>query len=445
MKCMFRIACYIAASLFVLSGVSVNAQNPISPPGIYFADPSAHVFKGKLYLYGSLDESCEYWCSRKHHILSTNDMKKWKVHENVFTSDGENDEVSYNDQLLFAPDCAFRNDTFYLYYCQPDRLTAEGVATSVKPEGPFSNGQVLNVFDFQQIDPSLFIDDDGSAYYLWGQFSLKMARMNPDMRSLDKSTLKDSIITESQHFFHEGAFLTKRNGLYYLVYADLSRSEMPTCIGYSTSESPFGPYTYGGVIVDNDQCNPGNWNNHGSIAEFNNEWYVFYHRSTHGCDKMRKSCVEPITFLPDGSIPEVEMTSQGAGGPIDARSKTGAEAACILQGNVRIESFDKEQEKLSQIRNGDKVVYKYIDFGTGVGKITFRIAPGNSGGTIVINADKPWHKQLASVNIEANSGKTEWQTLTFDVQTISGVHALWFQFSGKEKEELMSIDWFKFD
>lgn len=107
----------------------------------------------------------------------------------------------------------------------------------------------------------------------------------------------------------------------YLVYADLSRADMPTCIGYATSKAPFGPYTYGGVIVDNDHCNPNNWNNHGSIAKFNGQWYVFYHRSTHGCNKMRKACVEPITFNPDGSIPEVEMTSQGAGGPLEATSE----------------------------------------------------------------------------------------------------------------------------
>ncbi len=125
------------------------------------------------------------------------------------------------------------------------------------------------------------------------------------MRRLDLSSLHDSILTEEEHHFHEGAFLAKRNGIYYLVYADISRADMPTCIGYATSRNIWGPYTYGGVIIDNDHCNPGNWNNHGSIAAFNGTWYVFYHRSTHGCNTMRKACVEPISFLPDGSIPEV--------------------------------------------------------------------------------------------------------------------------------------------
>ena len=84
--------------------------------------------------------------------------------------------------------------------------------------------------------------------------------------------------------------MTKRNGIYYLVFADISRAGMPTCLGYATSKSPFGPYQYRGVIIDNDHCNPGNWNNHGSIVEFGGKWYVFYHRSTQGSVMMRKAC-----------------------------------------------------------------------------------------------------------------------------------------------------------
>ena len=376
--------------------------------------------------------------------METSDMRNWKVYENRFASKGDNDQVPYNDQLLYAPDCAFRNDTFYLYYCQPDLVSAEGIATSLKPEGPFINGQRLSLPDFQQIDPSLFIDDDGQGYYMWGQFSLKMAKMKPDMRELDVSTFRDSIITEKEHFFHEGAFMTKRNGIYYLVFADLCRSEMPTCIGYATATSPFGPFKYGGVIVDNDHCNPGNWNNHGSIAEFNNKWYVFYHRSTNGSNKMRKACVEPITFLSDGSIPEVEMTSQGAGDPLAAASRIGAEQACLLLGNIRIQPFRENDEELGQIKNEDKAVFKYIDFGKGVKSIRIRVAPGTNGGKIVLSADKPWHSQLAELNIEARKGIKKWQTLDFEVSPVTGIHALWFQFYG-EGDDLMSIDWFQFN
>jgi arabinoxylan arabinofuranohydrolase len=431
-------------SMFLVSVGSLFAQNPITPAGVYVADPSAHVWAdGKMYIYGSLDETCQYYCSWKHHVLVSDDLKSWKVVQNAFASKGDGDAVPYNDDLLFAPDCAAKRDTFYLYYCQPGR-TAEGVATSLSPTGPFANGQPINLGGYNQIDPSLFVDDDGQAYYLWGQFTMKMAKMKPTMRELDLSTLKDSVLTEKAHFFHEGAFLAKRNGIYYLVYADLSRAGMPTCIGYSTSTSPFGPYKYGGVIVDNDHCNPGNWNNHGSIAEFKGRWYVLYHRSTHGCNTMRKACIEPISFEPDGSMREVEMTSQGAGGPFSATSVIDAERACLLNGNVRIQAFASDNEELTGISNGDRAVFKYVDFGNGVKRITLRIAPGEDGGRIVVSIDQPWYKRLANITIDGVKGEKTWKTLSFDVEPVTGVHALWLQFSGKGKDTY-SIDWLKFE
>ena len=89
-------------------------------PGFILADPSAHVWKdGKLYIYGSLDENCNNYCSYRHHVMSTYDLKNWELYKNAFLSEGEGDGISYNDNLLFAPDAAFKRDTFYMYYCQP--------------------------------------------------------------------------------------------------------------------------------------------------------------------------------------------------------------------------------------------------------------------------------------------------------------------------------------
>jgi beta-xylosidase len=441
---------FFAMKLFSIIIISVftfcfvKAQNPISPPGTYIADPSAHVWRnGKLYIYGSLDESCDYYCSWRHHVMETEDMNNWKIHENVFSSKGENDQVPYTDKLLFAPDGAEAKDSFYLYYCMPDKQFAEGVASSDNPAGPFLHAENMDLGGHNQIDPSVFTDDDGQVYYLWGQFSLKMAKMKPNMRELDLTTLRDSIITEEEHFFHEGAYLTKRNGLYYLVYADISREEKPTCIGYATSKNPFGPYEYGGVIVDNDGCNPNNWNNHGSLEKFNNQWYVFYHRSTHGCVKMRKSCVEPVYFNEDGSIDEVEMTTQGASGPLNARHTLDAERACVLHGNVRIVQEDEKNEILAGINSGDKVFYKYLDFGEGVQKVRLRVRPHENGGTINLFLDQPWYQRIASYTIQAGEEK-EWKEISFKVENASGIHALGMQFWGAENN-MFDIDWIRFE
>lgn len=207
-----------------------------------------------------------------------------------------------------------------------------------------------------------------------------MACLNPDGKSLDLATIRDSILTESEHYFHEGAYLTKRNELYYLVYVDISRADKPTCIGYAVSEHPMGPYTYGGVIVDNRQCNLGNWNNHGSIAEFDGQWYVFYHRSTHGCNKMRKACAEPLAFTPDGKIPEVPMTTQGALPPLPARDTLSAARACLLFGDVRVVQSGERSEALSNFDNGDKAAFKYIKFDKKLKRATIRLRQGEKGG-----------------------------------------------------------------
>ena len=429
--------------VFALHVKYVPGQNPIAPAGIYLADPSARVWSdGNLFIYGSLDESCEYYCSVYNPVLVTHDMKHWELKKDAFASAGEGDGVPYNDRVLYAPDATFLNGIYYLYYCQPDKEHAEGVAWSKAPAGPFREGVPIDLGGHNQIDPAVFIDDDGQAYYLWGQFTLKMAKLRSNMTELDLSTLKDSVITENEHHFHEGAFLAKRNGVYYLVYADISRGDIPTCIGYATSSSPFGPYTYRGVIVDNNHCNPGNWNNHGSIAEFGGQWYVFYHRSTHGCNTMRKACVEPISFLADGAILEVVMISQGAGAPIDARSVIQAEWACILNGNARVRQFDEKAEELGEIHNGDKAAFKYIDFGEGVDSVMVRFAPLQKGGTLIISIDKPWHQHLAIIKLEGNADHDH-TILTRAVSGVQGEHAVWLHFYG-EDGEMFDIDWFRF-
>jgi arabinoxylan arabinofuranohydrolase len=311
-----------------LLSLVVFAQNPISPPGIYIADPSARVMPdGKMYVYGSWDESRNYYCSKKYHVLSSSNLKDWSLSQTSFTSEEGGDAKA----ILYAPDCIEKKGTYYLYYCMSDN--SEGVATSKSPNGPFLKGKSLGV---KGIDPAVFVDDDGQAYYYWGQFQAKGAKLNKDMQSINMSTMKDNLVTEEKHHFHEGSWVFKRNGIYYYVYTSLSPKAEATTIAYSTSKSPLGPFTYRGIIIDNAGCDPCSWNDHGSVVQYKGEWYIFYHRSTHACQAMRKACVEKIHFNKDGSIPQVEMTSQGAAGPLDAYSVTDAARACLLTGKMRI-------------------------------------------------------------------------------------------------------------
>ncbi len=433
---------YAIFSIWFLVVLDCYAQNPIVPPGVYMADPSAHVWAdGKLYVYGSRDETPEHYCSWRHDILVTDNLKDWVLVKNAFSSKGPGDQVTYSDDLLFAPDCQFKNGLYYLYYCLNNPTQVEGVATSVSPVGPFLNGKNIPLFGHNQIDPCVFMDDDGQAYYIWGQFQAKVAKMKPDMLGIDSSTIHENVVTEKDHYFHEGGYMVKRKGIYYFVYAHMGRAGMPTCIGYSTAGSPFGPFKYGGVIIDNNHSDPANWNNHGSLVEFKNQWYVFYHRATHNSYTMRKTCVEPITFNQDGSINEVEMTSQGAAGPLVATHPLDAERACLLYGHVYIKSFEPGNEELTGIKNDDKVCYKYLDFGNGMDSFTVVVAPGSKPGKIDIALDHIWSPSVGQVDIPGNGDGKIWHTYSVKLdRRPTGVHALLLRFSG----EGYSVDWFQF-
>jgi len=431
-------------ALLLVSAILLQAQNPIVPAGAYIADPSAHQWKdGKMYVYGSRDESPDYYCSWSYDVLSSSDLKTWERHKNSFVSKGTNDQVPYGDYFLYAPDCQYANGQYYLYYCLASNRSTEGVAISKSPAGPFINGTNLKVYNYNEIDPCVFIDDDGQAYYIWGQFSAKMAKMKPNMMEIDSATIRDNVVTEKEHFFHEGGYMVKRNGIYYFIYAHMGRAGRPTCIGYATSRSPMGPFKYGGVIIDNDHCDPGCWNNHGSIAEFNGKWYVFYHRSTHGSNTMRKACVEPISFNNDGSINEVEMTTQGASAPLMANIELDAARACLLYGNVRIKAFSKDKEVLTLIKNGDAAAYKYLDFSSPSDSFMVKAASGNKGVNIDVVLDNSWGPPIGSVYIPGNGDGKTIQPFSCKIKSVKGIHSVWLRFSGND-DDLLAIDSFLF-
>ena len=255
--------------LLLIVGSSCHAQNPFITH-IYTADPSARVFNDTLYVFPSHDEDTATWFNMKDwHVFSTTNMQNWTDHGVIFSLD----DISWADEMAWAPDCIERNGKYYFYY--PVEQSKIGVAVSDKPYGYFkdpldsplihinSTGVVCHR-DF--IDPAVFIDDDGQAYLYMGQLVVNAIRLNIDMISFDG---KVHLLEGTDDFF-EAIWIHKYNGKYYLSYAGKS-GEIKYCI----SDNPLGPFEYKGIILQ--RMNSGT--NHHSIVEYKGQWYMFYHSS----------------------------------------------------------------------------------------------------------------------------------------------------------------------
>ena len=381
----------------------INARNPILPPDFHIPDGEGHVMPdGQLYIYGSFDDKDDLYCSEKYHVVSTADMMHWKIHDVALhgkdiTWFGNPDTKRYpglnwsmptpfvkkmNDEimramtseeleqkrkdyermpesgghppLLYAPDAIYKDGKYYLYFCMSD--DSEGVAVSDFPEGPFENPLQLPC---SGIDPAIFVDDDGQVYYYWGQLHAHGVRLHQDMVSFFDDKIKSELITEEEHFFHEGISIRKIGDTYYLIYTNMERGKA-TSLGYATGKNPLGPFQYRGIIIDNAGCDPESWNNHGSIERVNGQWYVFYHRSSRNTRIHRRLCIEPIMVGEGGSIKEVVMTSQGPGLPFSPEETIMGYQACEMRGAIYIDADEGYGEKLTGISNGDIAIFKYI-------------------------------------------------------------------------------------
>lgn len=464
-----------------------QAFNPYLPSWEYTPDCEPYVFGDRVYSYGSHDRfNSLMYCLNDYVCYSApvDDLSDWRYEGVIYkkTDDPLNKEGL---ACLYAPDVTQGSDgRYYLYYCL-DKRQIVSVAVCDTPAGKYEfygyvkhkDGTKLGEApgDEPQFDPAVLTEGDKT--YLYGGFCLPndTTRTGTKAVVLDKDML--TIIEESvlvlpsapyaedpeykKHAFFEASSIRKVNDTYYFVYSSIVSTEL--C--YATSKHPTKDFVYRGTIVNNNDIGIDTYkkaetpayyggNNHGSIIQIKDKWYVFYHRHTNGSNFSRQDCIEEIKILPDGTIPQVEMTSCGAnGGPLVGKGLYPAHIACNLfcdieEARTGWEWMGPEFPKITQDgRDGDEepgyvcnmkagaaAGYKYFDF-KDVTKITL-MARGYGSGAFEIMTEMDG-EVLATIPVQYTN---EWVPYTAPVKIPDGIHPLYIRYTGDGTISLLSFE-----
>jgi len=267
---------------------------------------------------------------------------------------------------------------------------------------------------------------------------------------LDSRTTAPKGSELKNHAFFEAASIRKVGELYYLVYS--SNTDNALC--YATSKYPDRDFQYRGIIISNaDLCLNGNRKKkapagtiHGGFECINGQYYIFYHRCTHNTDFSRQACAEPIEILSDGTIKQVEITSCGLnGGPLEGKGKYPAAICCHLYGKVvprlGVKNAHKHRRILEQdgkvfvhdIDDGSIIGYKYFDF-RGASHL-FVTVRGNAQGELIVRASENG-SEIGSIPIKPSAS---WQSIGAKVMFPEGKSALYLQFRGKGKLDILEL------
>jgi beta-xylosidase len=286
----------------------------------YTADPAPLVHDCTFYITAGHDEGSTGFVIREWFLLSSTDMVTWTKRVGMTLS-----TFSWANANAWASQMVHKSGKFYWYVPVQKRGSgmAIGVAVADSPAGPFrdaiGNSLIDDAYEMREwnftdpgqtpftIDPTVFVDDDGQAYLHYGGFGrLVVARLNADMISINGAMRE-----VTPRGFFEAPYLTKRNGVYYQVYA---AGANPAAIDYATSNSPLGPWTYRGRILDPLPNVSGQdaATSHPGVAEFAGQWYLVYHLSNGpngGGTYKREVAVDKLTFESDGSIRKITPSS----------------------------------------------------------------------------------------------------------------------------------------
>ena len=314
---------------------------------LYTADPSAHVFNGKIYIYPSHDvesgipenDNGDHFDMRDYHIFSMDSIDGEVTDHGVALAVKD---IPWAGRQLWAPDAAYKDGKYYLYFPLKDKndIFRIGVAVSDRPEGPFvpQSDPIKGSFT---IDPAVLQDNDKDYYIyfggLWGgqlqryrnnkaienpaepadnedALCARVAKLSDDMLEFAEEPRDILILDENgkpltagdyDRRYFEGPWMHKYNGKYYFSYSTGNTHKLCYAIG----DNPYGPFTYGGVILTPVV----GWTTHHSIVEFEGKWYLFHHDSVPSGGKtwLRSIKVVELEYNEDGTIKTIDGGGEG--------------------------------------------------------------------------------------------------------------------------------------
>ncbi|MGF7139408.1 family 43 glycosylhydrolase [Roseimarinus sediminis] len=439
--------------IFSITAGTAYAQNPFIRDQ-FTADPSARVFKGKVYVFPSHDIPApdgknlrENWfCMEDYHVFSSENLSDWTDH-GMIVSQYDAPWIDSTSYSMWAPDCVERNGLYYFYFPARTNKVDEngrkgfgiGVAVAEQPEGPYTP-QKENIEGIKGIDPNVLIDKDGQAYIYWSQGHIFVAKLKENMLELDSEPLIIPNLPEKG--LKEGPWVFERKGIYYLTFPHVENKTER--LEYAVSDHPMGPFEMKGVIMDESPT--GCWTNHHSIIEYNKQWYLFYHHNdlSPDFDKNRSVRADSLFFGADGSIQKVVPTLRGVG-LTSATSKIETDRySAISARGTKVEFIDSSNVfdgwKTVLESSGTWVQYDAVDFGKQkVNKVRVK-ASSVKGGSLQIRLDDPAGQLLGEIKVPAGAS---WSILEAGVsKRPKGVQNLVVLSNAPDAVE---VDWLRFE
>lgn len=433
----------LCGSCALLNSLNVNAQRPIIQTK-YTADPAPMVYNDTVFLYTTHDEDDAEGFKMQDWLLYTStDMVNWTDH-GVVASLKSFDWVK-RDNGAWAEQVVERNGKFYMY-C-PIHGNGIGVLVSDSPYGPFKDplGKPLvwQKEHWDDIDPTVFIDEDGQAYMYWGNPNCYYVKLNEDMISYSGDIVK---LKETPEHYQEGPWFYKRNGHYYLAFASTC---CPEGIGYAMSDSPTGPWKTKGYIMRPTERTRGN---HPGIMDYKGKSYVFglnydllkLETNTHY--ERRSVSVAEMHYNEDGTIQEIPYwadTKLEQIGTFNPFRKVEAETMAWGYGLKTAPNADKSLSVVD-VNNGEYICVRGVDFGKNKARRFEVSALPLEGGNLKIRLDAPDGKIVGNVNIPQGNETSKYELYSCEVNAVSGIHDLYLSFEGENNKDLFELDYWKF-